>query len=177
MAGRSRGRSSFRNVTSARRRTGWSIGPCTADSPVSVSASFSAVVSVEATQVITLARIRGMYELYLTSSVSSVGDGFRGAMGMCRVQEEQIAVGITAIPLPLTDEDWDGWLWHEYWHLHSPTTAFDGAAAVFTRGVIDSKAMRKFSPSESLAWVIEGFENGVATMEFSMCSRALEMLP
>ncbi len=119
-----------------------------------------------------------MYEVFLLSNTAA-GDGFQGALGICLVSNEAFVVGSAAIPGPLTDSDWDGWIWHDFFHVFSPAAtlaagAGDGAASV--RGVIDSKAMRKWSEGYTLAAKVETVENGTATGEFWADTRVLVKL-
>ena len=78
------------------------------------SSSGSAFLGSGVTPVVsglTLVRTRG--QLFATLAVSSAaGDGYTGVWGIGKVTAAAFAAGLTAIPTPITEADWDGWL---YW--------------------------------------------------------------
>jgi len=124
---------------------------------------------------LTIVRTRGIVSVTLLS-VSAAGDGFFGALGIGLVPSKSFVVGSTAIPGPLTESDWDGWLWHSFFDIRTVTaTIADGAnaAGVVQRISIDSKAMRKFQEDMTLIGVSEMEESGTATMEQSAECRVL----
>ena len=122
------------------------------DAPVSASASFTAFSSAVAlTDGLTVVRIRGTASMWLTGVAGADGDGYRGASGLCKITEEQVAVGITAIPLPFDDDGWDGWMWHSYWDIHTSDISAGDVDHPTVDLVIDTKAMRKIAESESIA--------------------------
>ena len=99
----------------------------------------------------TIFRVRGE----LLASIDSPTDGAKVLItaGIIRITEEQLAVGITAVPNPLADLDAD-WLWHGFVPLMFVTPdAASGEAA--GRLVIDSKAMRKMRQGELLGMVVD----------------------
>ncbi|MBC8547982.1 hypothetical protein H8711_13815 [Clostridiaceae bacterium NSJ-31] len=99
---------------------------------------------------------------------------------------EAIAVGITAVPTPISDDQWDGWLYHRFFSLVSPSV-MNGGAAKDTDGVtgvsaavrfeVDSKAMRKLPENMAVFVVFQVTEVGIATMQFHFNSRILLKLP
>jgi len=78
-----------------------------------------------------------------------------GAFGVGLVTAEALAIGITALPHPYRDADWGGWM---VWQPFAFKWEF-GDATGFSRGDwtydIDSKAMRKVSPSTAMVFVAE----------------------
>ena len=123
-------------------------------------------------------RLRGELLLALTS-VGSVLDGFpEVAAGVCIVTDNAFGVGITAIPDPIVDQAWDGWLW--YWTgaiIATNATLGRGSVSAEVRLSIDSKAMRKFKATDVMCGVIStADEVGVAGMQATLNTRALDKL-
>jgi len=128
---------------------------------------------------LTIVRIRGIITVTL-STAAAAQDGFFGAFGFIMVTNEAFAIGITAVPTPLTDEDQEGWMWHQYFDVRTPTgTISDGVNAVgaVSRFDIDNKAMRKIPVGMTLAGVTEVVESGTAVIEMQGQTRMLVKLP
>jgi len=186
-------RSFRRSLTrSPPRQTGWGVGPKSLASGgpgtkfTGTAAVLGNIVSVPASDGITLIRLRGSFMAYLNSAVN-LDDGFSGAVGVGIFNDQALTAGIASIQTPITEEGWDGWLWHSYFSLYS-------ADAIATAGValapnqsdalkaairidVDSKAMRKVPVGMEIAVVIEAFEVGDAVMSWSFNSRTLAKLP
>ena len=101
----------------------------------------------------TVIRTRGWLEVHsdqIASSESYVGD-----FGMCVVSDQAVAVGVTAVPTPLTDKGSD--LWHVYEQLGSRLFAGDGTGTneLGVQKFFDSKAMRKVNDDQDLIAVVE----------------------
>ena len=58
--------------------------------------------------------------LWLSTGTSAL-DGYDGAVGLCIVSENAFNAGIASIPTPITDIQWDGWLWYQSFSLRTPT--------------------------------------------------------
>ena len=166
-------------VTSgARRRTGWDIGPGSSTLQT-VTASGSIIVGLGSETVldgITIVRIRGLLRLVLLAG--GAAEGFIGAFGICIVSSDAFAVGITAIPSPVDDTDWNGWMWHQYFSL-TLSAAFQatGAGPHSVDLPIDSKAMRKTGVNNVITLIGEFTEIGTSSMTISADSRVLAKLP
>jgi len=129
----------------------------------------------------TLIRTRGEVLLRLESAASQ-GEGFFGAIGIAKATTAAVTAGVGSVPTPIAEEDWDGWLWHRYFHLLA-VSPLDGQAAVdldilnsvtaALRFDFDSKAMRKINELESLYGALEVTEVGTATLTFNANSRQL----
>ena len=165
---------------SSRRLTAWGLGP-SADRltlgvlPKQVWSVGAALVGEARTTVV---RIRGIFQIW-TTSVTAVSDGFLGAIGIGVATADAFGVGLTALPGPLTDVEWPGWMYHEFLSVHQQTaTVADGvnSAASQQRGPIDSKAMRKFGENEVLFGMIEVEEDGAAVGTFRADTRILVKL-
>ena len=164
-----------------RRLTSWEIGVGGFEqTPVTVTSSSVSTVGLGAQSLedgLTIVRIRGLISLVL-SAVDAPLSGFQGAFGICIVSQDAAAVGPTAIPDPVVDEDWDGWMWHQYYSLIQPIAfAAQSAASAVEKLVIDTKAMRKFAANDVLILIGEHLETGTCTMTVSADSRVLVKLP
>ena len=179
MANRSNA-SRFHRPSGARRQVSWGLGP---EGTVQLSSAGSAVFPFAGASIedgLTIVRTRGELNMGLSIATTAL-DGFnRVAFGMCIVSENAAAVGITAIPTPITDEAWDGW--YVYWtgSVFSvvATAAISNFAGVSNvRMPIDSKAMRKFKRTDVIVGVIEtGTEVGTASLTAKLASRTLAKL-
>jgi len=96
------------------------------------------------------------------------------------VTEAAFNIGVTAVPTPITEESWDGWLWHQYFDIRVVTaTIADGvnAAGASVGFQIDSKAMRKLPLDSILYGATEVIESGTSLMEVQAQTRVLAKLP
>ena len=180
-------RSSRYQRSSVQHRSSWEFGPETAANggPVSLASSLSdlAGTNVEATvDGITLIRTRGELLLGLKTAAAAQ-NGFHGAFGIGKATKAAVTAGAASIPTPITEEAWDGWLYHRYFSIISPgpiaaaTAAQEALQANSTlaavRIEVDSKAMRKWDVNEAMFAVIEVIEIGTATMFWAFNCRML----
>ena len=153
-----------------RRQTSWDIGPGGVTQQT-LSGIGSVIVGTGATAVtdgLTVIRTRGVLTLRL---VTPTTDGFIGAFGIGTCTLAAFTIGVTAVPTPITEQNWDGWLYWEAFALLGESTA-DPVASL--RSVVDSKAMRKLPEDTVLyAAVQAGTEIGTGTMEIQFDSRVL----
>ena len=77
----------------------------------------------------------------------------------------------------MSDMDWDGWLWHQFFFLFTSGAIVSHSSQNFLRLPIDSKAMRKLRVNDTVAIVGEFTESGNAAMEVNADSRILLKLP
>ena len=180
-------RSRFQVIpTRVRRRTIWDDGPITATDGQQMSAAGK---SVWATGVVlaldamsTITRMRGIVDLYLELSTSA-GDGMTGAVGLGIVSSDASGIGQTAIPGPVSDPSWPGWIWYHYWTVRG--VAIQSAGSDTARNafadlhlVIDSKAQRIMKTGETLIGMFEvGTETGNAAVRGFGQVRVLLKLP
>ena len=170
---------------SQRRATNWTIGPVT--TPQSLASSEALLGTSFVTGIggdgLTLVRTRGDMLIYLQSAAAA-GDGFAGAVGIGIASSAAISIGVSAVPTPLTEEDADNWIWHEYFNIFAPGI-MDGTAVAdtnlfgpaFVRIPIDSKAMRKVPDEDvGLYMALEVVETGTATGKWVGRTRMLEKL-
>ncbi len=154
----------------------WGLGPQTIADGFTGSGTNLWTTGTVPGQNLTVIRTRGWIAYYLT--VASAGlDGFRGASGICMVNEDAFNTGAGAVPDPLLDANSDLWLWHSFFDVRAITaTIADGANAVgvVVRQEIDSKAMRKgFDPEMAMIGVTEVVETGTATLTVFADTRQL----
>ena len=168
----------------SRRKTSWGVGPGDPDTvPGALSASGSVIVgagiSLSNEEQATIVRIRGYFEATLLTA-SAAGEGFLAAVGIGIVTGDAFTVGITAMPTPVTDENWDGWLWHNYFSVRAPTATIAdvaGRGSAHFRTPIDSKAMRILHSDNVLFMALQVTEVGTSSMDFSAATRLLLKLP
>ena len=174
MARRSRG--SY-PVRTSHRQTGWELGPGSeAGTPLSLSASSSGIIGSGVAPVVdglTIVRTRGEMLFYLDSATAD-NDGFLVAVGIGIVTADAFAIGATAVPSPLSDADWDGWLFYDFRHVFAEVAAIDTADRGWTaRLVIDSKAMRRIGVNDVVFMTAEGAETGTSVVRCYGISRML----
>ena len=160
----------------SRRATDWGFGIDFADQSITGSSKVLSTTSLGIATPFTLIRMRGSFHMYLVGTAGALGDGFNGAVGIGLVSNEAFGVGITAIPGPQSDANWDGWIWQSFFDIRQITaTLSDGAnaAAASVRLEVDSKAMRKWDPGMTLVGVCEVVESGSQNMDVQADSRVL----
>ena len=176
--------------TQSRRKVGWGVGPKSNTSGAAVSGiaatgPFLGLIGATPTSDgITLVRLRGQTDIFLQTS-DALNSGFHGAIGVGIATDAAVAVGVTAVPTPITEETWDGWLWHHYFSLTTAGAISAAGAALSWSGEgessmrieVDSKAMRKIAVAETIYCAIEVIEVGAATLSWSFNSRTLSKLP
>jgi len=121
-------------------------------------------------------RLRGEITLWL-EGVGAIGDGFTTYMcGIGIVSTDAFAIGATVMPTLSADADWGGWLWYHAGAAivgASVTETFRGPMEAI-RLPIDTKAMRKMHPNETVFGSVEVVaEVGAAILSFTMNSRML----
>ena len=163
---------------SNRRATEWGFGPG-GTTPVTVSATQVQLVGSGVTQDlggVTIVRTRGLLGLSLLSSAAA-GEGFTGAFGIGVVATTAFVAGVASVPTPITEMDWEGWLYHEFFDVRLGLAAGSENAGVH-RTIVDSKAMRKWEANEqTLFAALETSEQGTASVELTFNSRVLVKLP
>ena len=156
---------------SRRRKTGWSRGPGGISTRSAVGNTLLGVTSVAVLDGLTLVRVRGEVLIW-TTAVAATTDHFAGAVGIANFPENAVGVGITALEVPTTDADWDGWLWHSFF-----TVGGTGDFSSVARIPIDSKAMRKVKEGDTLAAIFSvETEGGTTVASVSMSTRVLDKL-
>jgi len=95
--------------------------------------------------------------LYLKtfSDQAAADERYGASIGLCVVSDQSVAIGVTAVPTPITDIDSD--LWYTYADVYGflRVTTDIGRLETGTEHRVDSKAMRK----------VEGGQDSVLVME------------
>ncbi len=147
----------FRGRGTARRETSWlDIEP--------VDVNFSAPGSVAITHVMTAAElakrpftvVRTRVSLHIGSDQVAANEMQIGAFGLCVVSSQALAIGVTAVPTPLTDLASDLWFAHQimmtdFFFVSAVGIDADGGAYF----EIDSRAMRKVNDDQEIVLVGE----------------------
>ncbi len=170
---------------SLRRKVDWGLGPSTGGVPGGVQA-ISATGPVIGTNGIfptvsspTIVRIRGYLSLYISVSSTAL-DGFHGAFGIGKVTTAAFTAGVASIPTPLTENDWDGWMYHQFFDCtavmpvavaSTSKSVPSGPGAIYNE--IDTKSMRKADQEDTFFCAIEVQEIGTATMQWHCQTRML----
>ena len=121
---------------------------------VSVAATGSSLVATAPfTEPATLMRTRGAVSIIPDSTAADVS--IVGAIGMAIVSTDAVGIGITAIPTPYADADWGGWfVWRSFAFRFESITQVGVLLGSWSLE-IDSKAMRKITPNETMVIVAE----------------------
>ena len=143
------------------------------------SASASIIVGVGAEVLedgLTLIRMRGTLQVFLQAAASQAL-GFDGAVGIGIVTKPAFTIGVTAVPTPVTEQDWDGWLWWKSFAVRGPID-LGGSGLPSHHWDIDSKAMRKMRLGDTIYMAVEHSKlAGTATIEYNADTRILLKLP
>ncbi len=158
-----------------RRKTSWELGP-EETGPLVISATGSNVWSggIQAlSQGNTLARIRGAVDVFVASATAG-GDAFQGAHGICIVTADANTAG--AYPDPMTEDAWDGWIWHSFFTTFVIAAA-DESSYQHSRMIVDNKAMRKLDETDVMVGITEVVEvNDGSTLSVFAQTRTLVLL-
>ncbi len=95
--------------------------------------------------------VRTYLEIQQQSDQSIASETQIGAIGLAVVSDQAVAIGVTAVPTPLTDLDSDLWFLHQLifgQFLFADATGFQESAAPTMS--LDSKAMRKVNDAEDV---------------------------
>jgi len=121
-----------------------------------VGSNTSVLVQSNATlQNTTVIRVRGLLSVQPGSFAADLD--IKGALGFALVSDQAAAAGAVSIPGPWTDLDWGGWFLWVPWagrvEFRSDTGIrfFDSQINI----PLDSKAMRKVAPNETLVVMAE----------------------
>ncbi len=140
-----------------RRETKWvGIAP-TALSALSAGSTAALFTGLGATELalrpFTIVRTR--IDFWAASDQRTATEAWQVAIGMAVVSDQALAIGITAIPTPITDLGSDLWFVHG---ILSGQIGLSSAVGLVTNDVsmqIDSKAMRKINDDQDFALVLE----------------------
>jgi len=115
----------------------------------------------------TVLRTFGTILVYMEADLStSVGTTVGFGMGITTKE----AGAALAVPLPLTDQDWDGWYVHKVFQL--TTNSLGPDQPNIHRWDIDSKAMRRIQAQNVFFMAVEVVDAGGATLNAAKIVRA-----
>ena len=100
--------------------------------------------------------IRTHIHLWLRSDQAAAQEFQRAALGAAVVSDQSVAIGVTAVPTPITDSDSDLWFLHQFWA--APVRIGTDATGIYRAAYqveFDSKAMRRLTGDESIVVVVE----------------------
>ena len=101
--------------------------------------------------------VRTRTTVHIRSDVDAAAENQIAGIGHAVVSDQAVAIGVTAVPTPLTDLGSD--LWFAINLMYSSVGTHTGAGSYANRGVMehfDSRAMRKVEVGQDLITVIEG---------------------
>ena len=99
--------------------------------------------------------IRTQFEWFLRSDTISANESYAAAMGIAVVSSQAVAIGVTAVPTPVTDADSDLFFAYKAAVGHLAFTTGTGYRNVGDLYHIDSKAMRKVETGQDIIVVAE----------------------
>ena len=171
-----RGLRGLNRARGPRRGRGWIDGPGDGTAVQNITVSGRTILGQGITLTadgITLVRLRGGLLVNLDTA-SAIGNGFVGAFGIGIVTETAFATGAAAVPTPITERDWDGWLfWHTIQVLSGDASDVGLSGSAQQRVEVDTKAMRKLNEESLIYGVIEVTEIGTAEIDVAFDSRML----
>ncbi len=117
----------------------------------------------------TILRFRGYVSAFFDATGLSVGDRMCVAVGVAIVSTDAFTLGATAMPDPAGEPDYP-WIWWKEFCLHSEQTAAHSAYGIGAqRYELDSKAMRKIKPGETVTTIVQStFTAGAPGVEFDL---------
>ncbi len=125
----------------------------------SSTAAFVASLNAAALALRPFTVVRTIMHLSLKSDQTGVTEAFDASYGVAVVSDQSVAIGITAIPTPMTDMGSDLWLFHQ---ILDGQFLFISGVGVDPNGVsppggitYESRAMRKVSSDQDLVFVTE----------------------
>ena len=100
--------------------------------------------------------VRTRFLLSIISDQAAVSEIQMGALGMAIVSDQAAAIGVTAVPTPITDMGSDLWFFHQLlYNEFSFLTAAGFEEGGLAQYEADSKAMRKVDIGQDLVIVAE----------------------
>ena len=103
--------------------------------------------------------VRTRLNWYARSDVFTGAENWGGAIGFAVVSDQAIAIGVTAVPTPLTDQGSDLFFVYDEMFGQFGGTMVEEVGA---RKEIDSKAMRKVEDGQDLAITMEAGASAIA---------------
>ena len=108
----------------------------------------------------TLVRTRGQFSVNISVAAAARAN-IQGAFGMYVVTADAFAIGVTALPGPLTDSRNDWFVWMPF-TLHVLAALDEAALGQHVRVDFDSRGMRKLKDGDVLAVMVEAITDVAA---------------
>jgi len=148
-----------RGFPASRRKSTW-VGPAdqnyvsVASGGATLMASFDVSQSANSAAIgSTVVRSRGQVSIIPQSVTTDLV--IAGAFGLGIVSSQALAVGITAVPEPFDEADWDGWfVWRSFTYKLDVVSA-TGILPFIWDFEVDSKAMRKLGEGDAIIFVAQ----------------------
>ena len=113
-------------------------------------------------------RMLNEYIIVPTSAPAALDDAVI-AVGFAKVSTDAFALGATAMPDPNSEPEFPWLYWASHKLFFGTTGADPSSAGASVRHSLDVRTMRKFSPGESLAVVVQYVNNvGFPPLTFAM---------
>ena len=147
-----------RNVRGPQRSSLWIDLPAGVLSSSAVGGTIIASFSAGALLLRPFTIVRQYYEVLIRSDQSAAVETQIGAFGCCVVSEQASAIGVTAVPTPVTDAGSDLWMLHQ-WTMARENSLTDRTqpAGIYS---LQSKAMRKVNEDEDFLIIQEFSSSG-----------------
>ncbi len=136
----------------ARRLTEWGAFSFPTDFATLAASTGTIVGGFVAEDPETVVRCRG--SLVVQSDQISASERAFGAWGICVVSDQAFAAGFAALPNPVSNPDSDLWLAYGEWFCPVTFSSAVGYTPIDKQYIIDSKAMRKVNPDQTLAVIM-----------------------
>jgi len=124
----------------------------------------------------TLIRTRG--SVMVAMDPGAAGDAIIVGLGLCVVSTDAFTAGSASLPGPISDVDFD-WFWHSLYALGPSSGSAELETSIRSNlwQEIDSKAMRKLKPNQTMAFMSEAtILSGSPTYDLNAAVRQLVKL-
>ncbi len=101
--------------------------------------------------------VRSRFEIALRSDQAAGVEIQEGAVGIAVVSDQSVAIGVSAVPTPITDMGSNLWLLHHI--VYADESNLTDRTRPSTKLSIDSKAMRKVEVGQDIIVVVESTAN------------------
>jgi len=107
--------------------------------------------------------IRTRGSIRVRSDQNSSSEDYGASYGAAVVSDQAVAIGVTAVPIPTTDNGSDLWFVYEFVIGALRVTTAVGLFEGGHERIIDSKAMRKVEDGQDVIQVVEGPGTGIGS--------------
>jgi len=160
-------------VTRSRRETSW-LGIDIVSQSLNGAAAITHVMTAAELAKRPFTVVRTHLSVRIESDQSAASEKQMGGIGLCVVSSQAVAVGVTAVPTPLTELESDLWFVHQIMQdsfLFGDATGFtDPTGTIYN---IDSKAMRRVNDDQEIVIVGEGAGGAFGGLIMDIAGRLL----